>query len=137
MLKTNIPGHVTDRAARTLDERTPNFCPDCGAEIVLAGGADERVTGLYDHIDPLVLCSECGQRFRHGAAFEQAEGHEQFDLGLDWDEGDTYFGDYTAWCNLHTERMKPTKSYHVDGVPARQYKCPECDLVATVLFTGG
>lgn len=132
MIPEQIDDDLPGTTKRILDERLPNYCHNCGGEIVLAGGRTEPEEGWYEHIDPVVMCERGCWRDRFTAGVEDggAEGREyRVAPGAEeWDE----FDDVAGWCDIHREVMEKTKDLLLDGRRVRQYKCPECDRETTV-----
>lgn len=137
VLSSNIPEEVESmRALDVLEDRLPDFCHDCGGEIVIAGGRLDPEMGWYEHIDPVLMCERGCWRDRFTAGLDQLEGQEFREApgAEDWSE---LFGDVAGYCDMHDTAMKPTKdlvlaSRRGEQVPVRQFKCPECDRETTV-----
>lgn len=142
MLAKNLRNDVGPREARVIVHRTPNYCPQCGKELIIYGGRLQEVAGFYDHIDPEVRCAGgCKTyRFTMGTEGKGEEGREFRRIDGDHDER---FGHVVGYCDLHSTRMVPTKDLILmnrDGepVPVRQCKCPVggCDLETCISLLG-
>lgn len=135
MLEQNVPSDATQRVKSILMDRLPNYCKDCGSEIVIAGGRLEPEDGWYEHLDPVVTCERaCWQR-RFTMGVDQEEGQE-YRVGPGSENHDELFRDVRGYCDIHDRQMKVTKdlTLTVDGEyrPVRQHKCPDCDMESPV-----
>lgn len=133
MLESNIPDDVEARVEEILVERYPNFCDECGSEIVLAGGWQRLTPGKglwYDHVDVVLTCSrdDCDRPKRiHMSGLDQLEGQAYYrDAPRVYREE---FAGVRFYCEHHgDEYVTVTKDIEgSDGRPLRQWKCGECD----------
>lgn len=134
MIDQKIPDDVDDEVAQIYSERFPNYCPECGDALVVAGGRVDPEKGWYEHIDPVVTCPDMCVRYRFTAGVDQDEGQElRTAPGAEaWDWAD----DLAGFCDIHREEMVRTKNLYLEGKPTVQYKCPECDREAVVQHCG-
>lgn len=136
VLPKHVPEEAPPAAADVMTDRLPNYCHDCGGEIVVAGGRIQPEVGWYEHLDPVLTCERGCWQDRFTAGIDQDEGQE-FRVAPGAQQWDDLFGGMAGWCDIHREEMVPTKDLYLADRPIRQYKCPECDRETTVTVDDG